>query len=133
MSNGPISCDNSNSLTSSPDSPLSERELRKAQRRDAWKKTERKLTPENTTEFVLYSLLSALVLLGFSGLLSLFFDWADFGLLQVGMALTGGFFVTLGSVHGQKMRDALDEQERERHGFTLDNGRKASDGAQPLR
>lgn len=105
MSKVPLSCDKSNSLVPSPASPLSEREPHKAHRRATWKKTQDKLTPENATEFVLYSLLTTLAILGFCDLLTLVFDQAHFGLVQVGMALMGGFYVTLSSLYWQKLQN----------------------------
>lgn len=109
-----------------------EKASRKAERHKAWARTERKLTPENRAEFIIYSLLTALALLGVSAVLSLFFEWATLELWHLGAALVGGVCVTLGSVHGQKLRDDLDQQEIDRHGFTLDQDRKATHGAKPL-
>ena len=109
-----------------------EKATQKAERRKAWAHTERKLTPENKTEFVIYSLFTALALLGFSALLSFFFEWATLEPWHLGAALVGGVCITLGSVHGQKLRDDLDQQEINRHGFTLDEDRKATHGATPL-
>lgn len=111
---------------------VTDKAAQQAERRTSWARTERKLTPDNRTEFVIYSLLTAFALLGFSALLSLFFEWATLELWHLGTALVGGVCVTLGSVHGQKLRDDLDQQEIDRHGFTLDEGRKATQGAKPL-
>lgn len=114
------------------DQKAQDKQARKQAQRRAWEEMEERLTPRTRLEFFLHSFWTGLALVGFLAILSLVFDWADVGLWQVGSAFLGGFFVTAGAVEGQKLRRTMDEQERERHGFTLDEGRRASDGARPL-
>lgn len=100
-------------MTTEQDQLTLEKEKRKAQRREAWERTEEKLTPENKTEFFIYSLITGLALLGFGAILSLLFDWPlDLG--HTLYALFGGVALTCGSVDGQKILRIMKEEEEKR-------------------
>lgn len=65
-------------------------------------------------------------------MLDLIFGWGRISLWTLLAQFGSAFFLTLGARYGQQMKREADEAERQRHGFTLDDGRKATDGATKL-
>lgn len=108
------------------------KEDRKSLRRRDWEITEDRLTARNTNEIIIHTIILGFALFGFITMLDLIFDWGRISLWALLAQFGSAFFLTLGARYGQQMRRDADEAERERHGFTLDDGRKATDGATKL-
>lgn len=62
-------------------------------------------------------------------MLDIIFGWGRISLWTLLAQFDFAYFLTVGTRYGLQMKREADQSERQRHGFPLDDERKASEGA----